>query len=65
MSTLEITLPDATAARLREAAARLQVAPEQLVALSLEEKLARLDDDFHAAAAYVLAKNEELYRRLA
>ena len=65
MSTLEITLPDATAARLREAATRLQVAPEALVAISLEEKLARLDDDFHTAAAYVLTKNEELYRRLA
>jgi len=65
MTTLEITLPDQTASRLHEAAQKLGVSPEELLRISLEEKLEQLDTDFQAAARYVLAKNRELYQRLA
>jgi antitoxin FitA len=65
MQTLEIQLPEQVAARLMEAAQRLGVSTEALLQASVEEKLARLDEDFLSAAKYVLEKNTELYRRLA
>jgi predicted transcriptional regulator len=65
MTTLEVTLPEDVTHRLQEAARRLGVSPESLIRMSLEEKLARLDEGFSEAARYVLEKNDELYRRLA
>ncbi len=65
METLEIKLTDQTVARLEAAAERLGLTPEQLLEISLEEKLSRLDKDFLDAAQYVLEKNAELYNRLA
>jgi hypothetical protein len=65
MQTLEVELPDQAAAQLKEAAQRLGLTPESLAQISIEEMLARLDQDFLAAASYVLDKNAELYRRLA
>jgi hypothetical protein len=65
MKTLEVQLDDPVATRLAEVAGKLGVSPEELVRRSLEEKLARLEDDFTRAAEYVVGKNEELYRRLA
>jgi hypothetical protein len=64
MQTLEVELPDHTATKLRDAAQRLGVTPEPLAQISVEEMLARLDQDFVAAASYVLEKNAELFRRL-
>ena len=65
MEALEIKLTDQTVARLEAAAERLGLTPEQLLEISLEEKLSRLDKDFLDAAQYVLEKNAELYNRLA
>jgi hypothetical protein len=65
MKTLELKLPEQTAVKLSEAAERLKVSPEELLILSLEEKLAQLDAQFQSASDYVLNKNEELYKRLA
>ena len=65
LETLEIKLTDQTVARLKAAAERLGLTPEQLLEISLEEKLSRLDKDFLDAAQYVLEKNAELYNRLA
>jgi hypothetical protein len=65
MQTLEIQLPEQIAVRLQEAAHKLGVSVEVLLQASVEEKLARLDEDFLAAANYVLEKNSELYQRLA
>jgi predicted DNA-binding protein len=65
MQTLEIQLPEQVAVRLQEAAQKLGVPVEVLLQASVEEKLARLEEDFLAAATYVLEKNAELYRRLA
>ena len=65
MKTLELELPEQTAVKLQEAAQKLGLTPEQLLQISVEEKLARLDAEFLKAAAYVIEKNDELYKRLA
>ena len=65
MKIFELNLPEPTVAKLQEAAERLRVSPEDLAILSLEEKLAQLDDQFKHASDYVLNKNAELYKRLA
>jgi len=65
MTSLEVSLDETTAKRLEQAAERLGVSTEELLRLSLQEKLDRLDEAFRSAADYVLDKNSELYRRLA
>jgi len=62
---LQVDLPEHVAARLAAAAARLHVTPEELLTMSVEEKLAQLEQEFDGAAEHVLTKNDELYRRLA
>jgi hypothetical protein len=61
---LTIDLGDAEIQRLKEAAARLGVAPEELARALVADHLAKPRDDFEAAASFVLRKNAELYRRL-
>jgi len=51
--------------KLRDEAARLGVEPEELARATLADLLQKEDEDFQKAAAHVLRKNEELYRRLA
>jgi predicted transcriptional regulator len=65
MSSITITLSDEHMLRLREAAERFGVTPEELARVSIEELVARPDEKFEQATRYVLEKNEELYRRLA
>jgi hypothetical protein len=65
MSEITITLPDERWAKLKEKAADLGITPEQLVSLSVEELLARSDQQFRQAVDRVLEKNQELYKRLA
>jgi hypothetical protein len=62
---LTIDLSPAQADRLRLAAERLGIAPEDLARAAIADLLVAPDDDFQAAAERVLRKNEELYRRLA
>lgn len=62
---LTIDLSSVQAQRLRDEAARLGLAPEDLARAALADLLANRDDDFKTAAERVLRKNEELYRRLA
>jgi antitoxin FitA len=64
MKLMELHLPEQTASKLQEAAERLSVSPEQLSILSIEEKLAQIEDEFRRSAEYVLQKNAELYSRL-
>ena len=64
MRTIEFSLPETTADRLEDAAQRLGVSPEDLLRVSVEEKLARLDEEFQDAVEQVLSKNAELYKRL-
>jgi predicted transcriptional regulator len=65
MLTITITLPDDRLQKLQEIAAHFQVAPEELVRVSIEELLTRPQEDFQRALEYVLRKNAELYQRLA
>ena len=62
---LSVKLPPAQAERLRREAERLGVSPEDLARAALADLLAIPDPEFSKAAARILAKNEELYRRLA
>jgi hypothetical protein len=65
MTTITISLPDDRLIQLKETAARFNITPEELVRVSIEELLANPDEAFKRAADYVLAKNTDLYLRLA
>ena len=65
MNAFTIALPEEQAHRLRELAREAGIYPEQLMCAGVEEWLTRPGRDFAEAAAYVLQKNRELYRRLA
>ena len=60
---VEVELPDDLASRAEQAAMEQGVSVEQLVRVSVEEKIQR-DAQFEAAVGKVLEKNTELYRRL-
>lgn len=64
MKTLELQVPDEMAVKAETAAARHGVTVEELLRLSLDEKLAR-DAELEEVVNDVLAENAELYRRLA
>lgn len=64
MKTLELQVPEEIASRIEKAANERGVSVAELLQASVEEKLAR-EDEFNRAAAAVLAKNAELYKRLA
>lgn len=51
--------------QLSEAARRLNVPEEELALAAVRDLLAQREADFDRAATHVLAKNRELYRRLA
>jgi len=63
MKTLEIQVPDETASKIEEAAQQRGMSVEQLLQVSVEEKIQR-DAQFERAVGKVLEKNAELYRRL-
>jgi predicted transcriptional regulator len=65
MTTITIPIPDDRMRKLQELAARFNITPEDLVRVSVEELLARPEEQFRHALDYVLKKNAELYRRLA
>ena len=62
---LRIELSAAQAERLRNEAERLGLSPEELARAAVADILTAQDEDFQKAAAHVLRKFEELYRRLA
>lgn len=62
---LAFELPPAQAERLRAEAARLGLAPEDLAKAALSDLLATPDAEFQAVADRVIAKNRDLYKRLA
>jgi hypothetical protein len=62
---LAFELPPPQAEKLRSEAERLGLAPEELARAALTDLLATPDSEFEAVARRVLAKNKELYRRLA
>lgn len=65
MTTITIALPDDRLQKLQQIATLFQVAPEELVRVSVEELLSRPEEEFRKALEYVLQKNTELYQRLA
>jgi len=65
MTTITVQLDDSKAALLQEKAEKLGVSLDQFVKASIEDLLAQPEPDFEAAMRKVLAKNEELYKRLA
>jgi antitoxin component of RelBE/YafQ-DinJ toxin-antitoxin module len=64
MKTLELQVPDDVAVKAEAVANKHGVTVEQLLRVSLEEKLAR-DAELEEAVRHVLAENADLYRRLA
>lgn len=62
---LAFEIPAGQADRLRAEAERLGLAPEDLARAALTDLLATPDAEFQAVANRVLAKNRELYKRLA
>ena len=62
---LAFELPPPQAEKLRSEAERLGLAPEEFARAALTDLLATPDSEFEAVARRVLAKNKELYRRLA
>jgi len=65
MITITVSISDDRMQKLRERASHYHVAPEELVRVSLDDLLARSEEDFRQAVEYVLNKNTELYQRLA
>lgn len=65
MDIFTVELSEEQAQQLRELAREAGVSPEELLRVGVEEWLSRHGRDFAEAAAYVLQKNRELYRRLA
>ena len=64
VKTLELHVPDDVATKVEAAANRHGVTVEELLRLSVDEKLAR-DAELEEAVRVVLAENADLYRRLA
>jgi predicted transcriptional regulator len=60
-----ITLSPDRASKIEDLAKGAGVPPEELLRAKVEDWLDQPQSDFSAAAAYVLKKNAELYRRLA
>jgi len=65
MSVVTIPLSEEQLRKLQEKARRLRVPPEVLLMATVEDLLARPEEDFRRAMEYVVRKNAELYRRLA
>ena len=65
MTTMTLQLDDAKADALRQKAQRVGLEPEQFLRASVDDLIAQPDVDFDQAAKRALAKNRELYRRLA
>lgn len=63
--TLKLELDDQQAKRLEDAARRLNVSVNELAMAAINDLLASAESDFERAARRVLAKNAELYKRLA
>jgi hypothetical protein len=64
MTMITIPLSEERLAQLRLQAEQAGLAPEEFLRRRVEQLLDRPDEQFRQAAAYVLQKNAELYRRL-
>jgi len=62
---LPVELTESQLESLRQRAKALGISPEQLAAAAVADLVTKSAEDFEQAAARVLSKNSELYRRLA
>jgi len=62
--SITVELSEEQAKRLDERARALGVDARELAKAAVADLLSRPADDFDRAAKFVLAKNQELYRRL-
>jgi pyrroloquinoline quinone (PQQ) biosynthesis protein C len=62
---LPVELTESQIESLRQRAKALGISPEQLASAAVADLVSQPADDFSAAAARILSKNSELYRRLA
>ena len=65
MTLIAIELAEERLQVLQQRADDLDITLEELVQLSINDLLARPQEEFQHAVDYVLKKNAELYRRLA
>lgn len=65
MTMLTIPISDERLQKLKAVAARHQLAPEELIQISIDELINHPEEAVIDAMDYVLNKNAELYRRLA
>jgi hypothetical protein len=65
MENFTATLTEDRLNKLKEVAAKCNIAPEELVRASVDELLARPEEEFQHTVDDVLNKNAELYKRLA
>ena len=64
MTMITIPLSEERLAQLRLHAEQAGLPPEEFLRRRVEQLLDRPDEQFRQAAAFVLQKNAELYRRL-
>jgi len=60
-----VELTESQVETLRQRAKALGISPEQLASAAVVDLVSQPAEDFGTAAARVLSKNSELYRRLA
>ena len=65
MATITVEIEDSKAALLRERAKKFGLLPEQFVNAYIGDLIAQPERQFEDAMRKVLAKNKELYKRLA
>ena len=65
MTRIIVEIDDSKAAILEDKAKKFGLLPEQFVTASIEDLISQPDPDLEAAIRKVLAKNQELYKRLA
>jgi len=65
MVTVTVTLSEDRFQKLQDLAKQFNIPIEQLLRVSFEELVARPQDDFQKALAYVLETYKDLYKRLA
>jgi len=65
MTRIIVEIDDNKAAILEDKAKKFGLLPEQFVTASIEDLISQPDSVLEAAISKVLAKNQELYERLA
>ena len=65
MASITISLPSDKLEKIKQLALEMGIYPEESLQASIKDWLDSSSNDFVRASEYVLAKNAELYQRLA